>query len=70
METFLSILSWIIWWVLGAIWWLLTQLLWLLLWLALPLLVIAFVAFRAAGYLLGKPVVEAWLRRHAACLCA
>ena len=65
MDVVLSILLQIFWWVLGAAWWLIAQLLWLLLWFALPLLVIAFVAFRAAGYVLGKATVEAWLRRHA-----
>lgn len=65
MDTVLSILAQVLWWILGTLWWLITQLLWMLLWLALPLLVIAYVASRAAGYVLGKSTVDAWLRGRA-----
>ena len=59
-----SILVQIIGWIAAVAWWLLSYVLWTLLWLALPLLVLAFVAFRAAGYVLGKATVEAWARRQ------
>lgn len=65
MDVIWSVLAQVIWWAVGVLWWLVSQLLWMLLWLALPLLVVAFVAFRVAGYALGKATVEAWLRRHA-----
>ena len=65
MDVIWSILLQIIWWFVGAAWWLLSQLFWMMLWLALPLLVAAFIAFRMAGHVFGKPAVEAWAKRQA-----
>ena len=64
METLWSIVVTVVWWLLGLVWWLLVNVFWLLLWLVLPLAVAAFVAVRVAEHLLGKAVVQAWVRRQ------
>jgi hypothetical protein len=62
MDQVWTILVGLIWAVLTAFWWLSTNLLWLLFWYALPLILIAFIAIRAAEYVLGKERVRTWVR--------
>jgi hypothetical protein len=57
-------------WLLGffanIVLWLAWQLLWIVLWLVLPILVVAFIALRAAEYMFGQGRVRAWLRARTA----
>ena len=64
MQTLWSIIVSVFWSLLSVVWWLAVKLFWLLAWFVLPFLVLAFVALRAAEYLLGKAVVQAWVKRQ------
>jgi hypothetical protein len=57
-------------WLLGffanIVLWFVWQLLWIVLWLVLPILVVAFIALRAAEYVLGQQRVRAWVKARTA----
>lgn len=65
MDWIWSFVVGVLWWLAGWLWWLVSTLLWALLWTVLPLAVVAFGALRLADYVLGRAVVQAWVRTQA-----
>lgn len=64
METALSIFADLLWFALATLWWLVKSLFWLLVWFVLPVVVVAVIAFRIAEHVIGRPVVQSWLKRR------
>lgn len=73
MDILTTLLGWLIAalsLLLSVLWWIVSYLLWGLIWLLLPLAIIAFVAVRAAEKMFGREVVRAWVKARAAKLGA
>jgi hypothetical protein len=68
METLGAVFWWLVSLLAAALWWLAGTVLWMAFWVALPLLLVAYLAMRAAEAALGKAVVRGWLTARAAAL--
>ena len=66
MDYVFAPIVWLLGFVVNVVLWLVWQLLWIVLWLVLPILVIAFIALRAAEYILGQERVRTWVRARTA----
>jgi hypothetical protein len=66
MDYVFAPIVWLLGFIANVVLWLVWQLLWIVLWLVLPILVIAFVALRAAEYILGQERVRTWVRARTA----
>ena len=66
MEYVFAPIVWLLGFFADIVLWLVWQLLWIVLWLVLPILVVAFIALRAAEYVLGQARVRAWVRARTA----